>query len=145
MKLNRFNLSPRTRVSHIENWLRHPGSEFPAFSQWLGLLPELPCEPDRTRIPADVFETPDAYYAQFELPGFRKEDVQVELDEQLLSLSAARKDAAGVNDGSTTLKRTVSVPQGVASEGISAKLENGILVVTLPKSPERKPKKIEVA
>ena len=143
MKLNRFTPSQLTRVSDFDEWLRHPFAGFPSVAHLIGSLPEFLTPAVLNRIPADVLEDQDAYYAQFEIPGIRKEDVKVELHDQLLSLTATKK-SSGETESSTTLTRTISVPLGVASDHISAKLEDGILLVTLPKSSERKPKTVEI-
>ncbi|MGV3661659.1 MAG: Hsp20/alpha crystallin family protein, partial [Prosthecobacter sp.] len=75
-------------------------------------------------------------------PGVKKEDVKIELNNGLLTVSAEKREKNGENESSFSLSRSVSVPDGVNVDTISAKLENGILNVTLPKAEHRKPRSI---
>ena len=93
----------------------------------------------------DIHEDKDNYYATFEVPGVKKEDVRVELNDRLLTVTVARKEKSGESESSYTSTRSISVPDSVKSDAILAKLEDGILTVTLPKSEERKPRSIDVA
>lgn len=141
MKLTRhlpsFDLG---RVADFDQWLRHPFAGFPAVGQLLGeFMPGVV-----NRLSADVFEDKDNYYARFELPGTKKEDVKVEIHDRLLTVSVVRSEKAEANEESFTLARSISVPEGVRGDAIAAKLEDGILTVTLPKQEHRKPKLIEI-
>jgi HSP20 family protein len=60
----------------------------------------------------------------------------------MLTVSAEKREKDGDNESSYSLTRSVSVPDGVNTEAIAAKLEDGILNVTLPKSEHRKPRSI---
>ena len=75
----------------------------------------------------------------------KKEDLKVELNNQILTIRAEKKQTAGESEQTYSLSRAISVPDGVQGDAISAKLENGILTVTLPKAEHRKPKTIEIA
>lgn len=141
MKLTRYTPSfDLGRVADFDQWLRHPFTSFPAVGQLLGeFLPS-----NAGRLATDVYEDPNNYYARFELPGVKKEDVKVEVHDRLLTVSAERREKEGDKEESFSLSRSVSVPEGVRGDAISAKLEDGILTVTLPKQEQRKPKQIEV-
>lgn len=145
MKLTRFSPSSLGRVSDFDEWFRHPFAGFPSLGQFFGNLPEFINGGDTGRLLADVHEDKDNYIAQFEVPGVRKEDVKLELNNQLLTVIAEKKEKCGEGEQSYTLSRSVSVPDGVKADAISAKLENGILSVTLPKAEHRKPKNIEIS
>lgn len=145
MKLARFNPSNLARVSDFDEWFRHPFAGFPSLGQFFGNLPEFMSAASNGRLAADIHEDKDNYYAQFEVPGVKKEDVKVELNNQLLTVTVEKKEKTGEGEQSCTLTRSVSVPDGVKPEAISAKLENGVLNVTLPKAEHRKPKTIEIA
>lgn len=90
----------------------------------------------------DVYEDEANYLVRFEVPGVKKEDAKIELEERRLALTVTRKTQSGENQSEFQLSRTLTIPEGVAAEGVSAKLENGILTVTLPKQEERKPRVI---
>ncbi|MEM7144073.1 MAG: Hsp20/alpha crystallin family protein [Verrucomicrobiota bacterium] len=95
------------------------------------------------RLAADLFEDDDHYFARVELPGAKKDEVKVDLDGRRMTVVY---ETASEADGDETVayKRSLVVPEGVKEDAISAKLEDGILTVTLPKAPERKPRQIEV-
>jgi HSP20 family protein len=142
MKLTRYAPSfDLGRVADFDQWLRHPFAGFPAVGQLLG---ELMPGAASGRLATDVYEDKDNYYVRFELPGLKKEDVQVEVHDRLLTVSAERREKEGETEESFSLSRSVSVPEGVRGDAIGAKLEDGILTVTLPKQEERKPKLIQV-
>ncbi|MEM8955156.1 MAG: Hsp20/alpha crystallin family protein [Verrucomicrobiota bacterium] len=95
------------------------------------------------RLAADLFEDDDHYFARVELPGAKKDDVKVDLDGRRLTV-AFERETEGEGSETVAYKRSLAIPDGVSEDTISAKLEDGILTVTLPKAPERKPRQIEV-
>ncbi len=97
----------------------------------------------------DVHETEDEYLVKIDLPGVKSEDVNVEVNDSVLSISGARvADEAGTAQlverpyGSFT--RTLTLPQGVDSDSIEAGYHDGVLELRIPKPVERKPKKITI-
>lgn len=96
-------------------------------------------------IATDVLEDENNFYARFEVPGIKKEDVKVDLNDRLLTISAEKKEKRGDGESSSSYTRSISVPDSVNAETIAARLEDGVLTVTLPKSEERKPRTIQVA
>jgi HSP20 family protein len=135
MKLTRCN--PYT-LTDFDSWFRQPFAGFPSASQLFSAA-------GSNSLAADIHEDKDNYFAQFEVPGVKKEELKVELNNQILTVSAEKNQSAGDNEQSFSLTRSISVPDGVQGDAISAKLENGILTVTLPKAEHRKPKAIEIA
>ncbi|VDC04769.1 unnamed protein product [Peniophora sp. CBMAI 1063] len=92
--------------------------------------------------------------ATFELPGLKKEDVQIDVHNNVLTVSGETKiDETKEKDGYAVrerrfgkFSRSIPVPQGIKEEEIKASLENGVLNVSFPRSgPEAQPKKITVA
>jgi HSP20 family protein len=96
------------------------------------------------QVPSDLYEDDANLYARFELPGFKKDELAIELENSVLTLSAERK-AQKDGEAEVSLSRSVSLPDGIDAEKVSARYEDGVLTVTLPKTPERKPKAIEIA
>ncbi|MGH8021106.1 MAG: Hsp20/alpha crystallin family protein [Opitutaceae bacterium] len=94
----------------------------------------------------DLFEDKDHFHFRAELPGMKKEDVHVELGEGVLTLSGSRKTYAadGKQEQQAEFSRSVSVPTRVQEDKITARYEDGVLTVTLPKAEEVKPKRIAV-
>ncbi len=110
--------------------------------------------PASTRFPVDLYEDKDNVYVRAELPGVAREEVNVEMVEDYLTISATRKNTRQPDtktDGETgtgqsfSLSRSVNIPEEVQADKVSALYENGVLTVTLPKREETKPKKITVA
>ncbi|KAF8153291.1 small heat shock protein [Crassisporium funariophilum] len=92
--------------------------------------------------------------ATFELPGLVKDDVQIDVHNNRLTVSAESKQSSDFEEHGYAVRerrfgkfsRTLQLPVGVKSEEISASMENGVLSITFPKStPELAPKKISIA
>lgn len=104
-------------------------------------------------VPAvDVQETEKAFVFTAELPGLGKDDVEITLEENLLTLSGAR-ELKEIEEGETyhrieraygSFSRSFSLPSQVDSSGIAAAFENGILKVSVPKSEQAQPRKIQI-
>lgn len=103
--------------------------------------------------PVDVFDTPDAIVLKAELPGLKVEDVDVELDENVLTISGERRFEEKVDDGRTyrleraygRFARTMTLPQNVKADEIAATITDGVLEVRVPKADEIRPRKIAVS
>jgi HSP20 family protein len=102
--------------------------------------------------PIDVYEDKDNLYLKMELPGMKKEDIELSLHDGSLSISGERKtenkyEGADMHRSERffgRFQRTVSLPTPVATDKVKAQYKEGILSVTLPKTEEAKPKQIEV-
>ena len=90
----------------------------------------------------------------FELPGLSKENVNIDVQNNVLTVSGESKFDSGRDEGGYAVRerrfgkfsRSVPLPQGIKPEDIKASMENGILTVTFPKTtPEQAPKKITIA
>jgi HSP20 family protein len=99
--------------------------------------------------PVDVHETEEEYLVKIDLPGVKSEDVNVEVNDNVLSISGSRvADETGtaqlVERPYGTFTRTLTLPQGVDSDSIEAGYHDGVLELRIPKPAERKPKKITI-
>ena len=100
----------------------------------------------------DVFEEKDNVIVKAELPGMKKEDIEVTLAGEMLSISGERKEEKESKDAENyrseryfgRFQRSVTLPHQVDPNKIQASYKDGILTVTLPKSEEAKRKQIEV-
>lgn len=94
----------------------------------------------------DLYEDKENFHVRVELPGLKRDDIQVELGEGVLTLSAERKRFGPDGEAKETSRfsRSLSVPARVQEDNIGARYEDGILTVTLPKAEEVKPKRIAV-
>ena len=100
----------------------------------------------------DLYESGDHLVAVVELPGMRKEDIEISLHDGALTISGERKHES--NNGETTqrseryvgtFRRSIALPTRVDANKVSATYHDGILKVTLPKAEEAKPKQIQVS
>lgn len=92
----------------------------------------------------DLFEDEDSYYAQAELPGFSRKEIQVELQRDRLIFKGRRKLDDKKESSEVSFHRSITIPDSIKGEKISAKYENGVLTVMIPKAEDAKPLKIEV-
>ena len=98
------------------------------------------------RFPVDLYEDKDNAYVRAELPGFAREDINVEMIDGYLTINAVRKVSGenGEPAESYALNRSVAVPEEVQDDKVGASYENGVLTVTLPKREEVKPRKVTI-
>jgi len=101
----------------------------------------------------DVYEDKDNVTVKAELPGLKKEDIDISLHEGVLTISGERKDEDR-HEGAEQYRserflgrfqRMVTLPTPVAADRVKATYKDGILYITLPKAEEAKPKHIEVS
>ncbi len=106
----------------------------------------------RVAMPLDIEETEDNYVIKASVPGFSPEDIQIEIEDGVLTI---RAEHAGEDEQeregwrlrerfSGTVERRLRLGKDVNPEAIEAELEHGVLTLTLAKVEEAKPKLIEV-
>ncbi len=128
-------------LADVDNWMGRilgRGTSLPAlFGEG--------AEEDATRgFRLDSYADDNAYYVVAELPGIPKEDIDVRLENAVLTISGERKISKGDAERSFKFRRSVTLGDDVAQDEVTAKHENGVLTITLPKSEERKPRAITV-
>lgn len=94
------------------------------------------------RCPVDIYETDEAFVIHADLPGVRAEDLTVEVDRDSLLLTGSLPDDKEEKTASWSRRFHLNVP--VARDQIAAKLSDGVLLLTLPKTPAAQPKRITV-
>jgi HSP20 family protein len=97
----------------------------------------------------DVHETEEEYLVKVDLPGVKADDVNIEVNEGVLSISGTRVaeetgHAQLVERPYGSFVRTLTLPQGVDSDSIEAGYQDGVLELRIPKPAERKPKRITI-
>lgn len=107
----------------------------------------------RRWVPAmDLVEQDDHYVLAADLPGVVPEDVRVELEDDVLTVSGRRQAALESADGgvrrieraSGDFSRTLTLPAGIDPDRIEASFEHGVLKVRIPKPDKAKPRRVEV-
>jgi HSP20 family protein len=102
--------------------------------------------------PLDVFQDKDHVFVKCELPGMKKEDIQISLHENTLTISGERKQEQEVKEGESfrterffgRFHRSLTLPVSVQASNVKAQYKDGILAITLAKAEEAKPKQIDV-
>lgn len=97
------------------------------------------------QIPVDLYSDEEAYYLQAELPGVNKKDVSIEIDNAVLEIKAKRSLDGDQQQAEVSFSRKITVGDDINVDQVKARLQDGILTVTMPKSEARKPKAIKVA
>lgn len=101
----------------------------------------------------DVKENADNYEVMAELPGIAKEDIQVNIDGQLVSISAERKQEKETKEGERVLRteryfgkvsRSFQLGQEVDEAGASGKFTDGVLTLVLPKKAPAQSKRLVI-
>ncbi len=100
----------------------------------------------------DMSETDKDYRVTAELPGLSKDDVQISLDEGVLTISGEKREEKKeekenywrMERSYGSFVRRVPLPSGVNEDAIEASFKDGVLTITLPKTEEAKGKKIEI-
>ena len=100
----------------------------------------------------DLKETDDAYTLEADLPGMKKDEIDVSVMDNVVTLKGERKHEAETKEKGYhrverrygSFERSFEIPGGFQGDKIGASYENGVLKVTLPKREETKPKQIDV-
>jgi HSP20 family protein len=103
--------------------------------------------------PMDLAETESDFVLRADLPGLTEGDVNVELDDNVLTVSGERKAEHEerkegyyrVERASGTFSRSLTLPEGVDPEAVKASFDKGVLEVRIPRPQERKPRKVAIS
>lgn len=109
-----------------------------------------------TRIPAvNVSETDTSYHVEVAIPGYKKEDFDIDIDNNILTISSEQKNEKEEYDGKkatrrefsySSFQRSFQIPENVNEDSIAASYEDGILKLNLPKTePARAKEKKRIA
>jgi HSP20 family protein len=98
---------------------------------------------------ANVYETENDYKMELILPGFKKEDIKIEIESDILTISAKKEDKKEDKKVNSVLKeyvsssfsRSFSLPDNASSDNIKAEIIDGILHMTLKKQTKTKKSK----
>ena len=100
----------------------------------------------------DLVENDDHYVLKADLPGLTQDDIKIEFEDRTLTVSGERKsEHEAKKDGYYRVERafgsfsrSLTLPEGVDAEAVTANFANGVLEVRIPKPEVRKPRRIEI-
>ena len=100
----------------------------------------------------DISERKDAYVVTVELPGLKPEDLDITMEDGLLTIQGERQFTSESSEQQLhrverrygAFRRSITLPSQVKADAIEASFDNGVLQITVPKAEEAKPKRIEV-
>lgn len=101
---------------------------------------------------ADLYETEDAFVAELELPGFDRENINVTMEQGVLTVSGTRSGEREESEGDFHLRerrtgrfqRSFRMPESIKPDDVEARFSNGVLEIRMPKAAEARTRKIEV-
>ncbi len=152
MKVTKY-ISPASSIDAVFDRL---GFGLPAIDRYLGdVANEAARGVTPVRLPrTNIQETDSAFVFTMEMPGLSREHVEVNIEHDTLVVKGGHAEQSEPTDEKGLLRReyrvsrferTFHVGDAVDRDQVRAKMENGILTVTLPKSPEKVGRKIDVA
>lgn len=127
---------PATMNRLFTNLFDTPTGSAPAARRWMPAM--------------DLAETDDAYVLRADLPGLDASDVKIELQDRVLTISGERHEERElgyhrVERSFGAFRRSLTLPEGIDAEAITASFDKGVLTVQVPKPEERKPRRVEIA
>jgi HSP20 family protein len=107
----------------------------------------------RRWLPAmDLVESEDHFVLRADLPGLSEEDVNIELEDNVLTISGERKTEHEEKEGVVRLerafgafRRSLTLPEGINPDAIKASFAKGVLEVRIPKPEARKPRRVAIS
>ena len=104
--------------------------------------------------PVDVFDNEGEIVLEAELPGLKKEDIDINVEDKLLTVSGERKREKEITDNAKgvfrsertygSFSRSFTLPTTIAVDKINASYKDGVLTLSLPKAEEAKPRQIAI-
>ena len=102
--------------------------------------------------PMDLIETTDHYVLRADLPGLSDEDVNLQLEDNTLTISGERngeQDSQGegfyrLERAFGAFSRSLTLPEGVDPDGVQAHFDRGVLEIRIPKPEQRKPRQVQI-
>ena len=125
---------------------KHFGFDYPALSNWFEESPE-----SLTRRPlTNIHETDESFVLTVEVPGLDKDDIEVSVENDELVIGGERTEKVETEGllrreiRSSKFRRSFTLGDSIDRDGVKAKLDKGILTVTLTKTAEKVGRKVNV-
>ena len=102
--------------------------------------------------PMDLVETADHYIVCADLPGISDEDLTIQLEDNVLTVSGVRNPEHAQQEGYYRLERafgafsrTLALPDGVDADAVQAQFDRGVLQLLIPKPEQKKPRQVQIS
>ena len=128
--------------SEMERWFDR---NFESSNRWPSLFDNLFESNVSGRFRVDIYDDSENYYVIAELPGVEKKAISIELENAVLTIEGERKFKEGDSERSYRFSRAITVGDDIAGAKTKAKIEDGLLTITLPKREELKPQAIKIS
>jgi HSP20 family protein len=100
----------------------------------------------------DLVETKDDFVLRADLPGIGEDDVSIEVENNVLSIAGERKTEHEerhegyyrIERATGSFSRSLSLPEGIDPDSVSATFDNGVLTVRIPKPVQAKPRRVKI-
>ncbi len=100
----------------------------------------------------DISETPQQYNIRAEIPGMKKEDTKISVNNNVLTISGEKKSETKTDDKKFhrvesyygSFQRSFVLPDGIKTDKVEANFKDGVLTIAVPKSEEAKSKTVEI-
>jgi HSP20 family protein len=101
----------------------------------------------------DLVEADDHYLLRADLPGMGEEDVAIEINDNVLTISGERRDEQKetrqgwhrVERTFGSFSRSLTLPEGIDPDAVTAAFDKGVLSITVPKPEQRKPSRVQIS
>ena len=151
MNIVRYRHYPQGDLSAALDRLANMRAEMDrVFESAFGTFSRFPAPLSRWNAAVDVYQDKDQFTVVVELPGLKKEEIEISLHDDTLTISGERKREESREQEFLTersygkFQRSLTLPSAVDPESVKASYKNGLLQVVLPKAEQTKPKQIEV-
>ena len=152
MHIVRYRHYPQSDLSAALDRLTNMRAEMDrVFESTIGSFSRSPAPLSRWNPAVNVYQDKDQFTVVVELPGLKKEEIEISLHDDTLTIAGERKrEESSAQEFLTErlygkFQRSLTLPTAVDAEKVKASYKDGLLQVELPKAEDAKPKKIEVA
>ena len=152
MHIVRYRHYPQSDLSAALDRLTTMRAEMDrVFESTVGSFSRSPAPLSRWNPAVNVYQDKDRFTVVVELPGLKKEEIEISLHDDTLTIAGERKrEESSAQEFLTErlygkFQRSLTLPTAVDAEKVKANYKDGLLQVVLPKAEEAKPKQIEVA
>lgn len=114
--------------------------------------PNVAWEQEALSMAVDVVENPDNFIVKASIPGINPDDLEITMNNNVLTIKGEVKEEKDIEEARYHIRerrfgsfsRSFTIPSNVKANSIQANYQNGVLILSLPKAEEAKPKRISV-